>query len=285
MKANTEKERKRGRYFRSDVFKRLFLSYTLIIVAVFGIFIGWSAWSYREETTRLARQEWEQKAVSWGTWMDQQLMQAQMLCASANASESARSALQTIYVEKNTLNSLQLYNLLGELNRLKGTVRSTCLHNMILAFQGENKVFLPGAVYSLEGTCVMLQDSPWFGVGTAAELLGAGGQQITLNKEYLIYGEAYTGFSSQSSPKGEVLVLIDQDQIRAALREHIPGTTKIIISQRISSVQDADRVLVLDNGRVSGFDTHEALLRDNAIYREICQAQQEAGGDFDRPGE
>ncbi len=73
--------------------------------------------------------------------------------------------------------------------------------------------------------------------------------------------------------------------IRAALREHIPGTTKIIISQRISSVQDADRVLVLDNGRVSGFDTHEALLRDNAIYREICQAQQEAGGDFDRPGE
>ena len=65
MKANTEKERKRGRYFRSDVFKRLFLSYTLIIVAVFGIFIGWSAWSYREETTRLARQEWEQKAVSW----------------------------------------------------------------------------------------------------------------------------------------------------------------------------------------------------------------------------
>ena len=73
--------------------------------------------------------------------------------------------------------------------------------------------------------------------------------------------------------------------IRAALREHIPGTTKIIISQRISSVQDADRVLVLDNGRVSGFDTHENLLRDNAVYREICQAQQEAGGDFDRPGE
>jgi len=232
MKANTEKERKRGRYFRSDVFKRLFLSYTLIIVAVFGIFIGWSAWSYREETTRLARQEWEQKAVSWGTWMDQQLMQAQMLCASANASESARSALQTIYVEKNTLNSLQLYNLLGELNRLKGTVRSTCLHNMILAFQGENKVFLPGAVYSLEGECRALQNSPYLGVSTAAALLGVTGQQMTLNKEYLIYGESYTGFSSQSSTKGEVLVLIDQDQIGAALRERLGDRATAVILRR-----------------------------------------------------
>ena len=80
--------------------------------------------------------------------------------------------------------------------------------------------------------------------------------------------------------------------IRAAFREHIPGTTKLIISQRISiisqrisSVQDADRVLVLEQGRVSGFDTHENLLATNAIYKEICDAQQNAGGDFDRPGE
>ena len=73
--------------------------------------------------------------------------------------------------------------------------------------------------------------------------------------------------------------------IRAAFRAHIPGTTKLIISQRISSVQDADRVLVLEQGRVSGFDTHENLLQTNAIYREICEAQQNAGGDFDRPNE
>ena len=141
---------KRKRYFRSGVFKRLFLSYMLIIFVFFGVFIGWAGWSYRREAGELARQEWEQKAVSWGTWMDQQMMQAQMLCASVNASESARSALQTIYVEKNTLNSLQLYNLLGELNRIKGTVRTTSLYSMLLAFQGEHKVFLPGAVYSLE---------------------------------------------------------------------------------------------------------------------------------------
>ena len=73
--------------------------------------------------------------------------------------------------------------------------------------------------------------------------------------------------------------------IRAAFREHIPGTTKLIISQRISSVQDADRVLVLEQGRVSGFDTHENLLATNAIYKEINDAQRNAGGDFDRPGE
>ena len=61
----------------------------------------------------------------------------------------------------------------------------------------------------------------------------------------------------------------------------IPGTTKIIIAQRISSVQDADRILVLDNGRVSGFDTHENLLKSNTIYQEIYEAQTKDGGDFD----
>ena len=94
--------------------------------------------------------------------------------------------------------------------------------------------------------------------------------------------------------KPKVLILDDSTSavdtatdasIRAAFREHIPGTTKLIISQRISSVQDADRVLVLEQGRVSGFDTHENLLATNAIYKEIYDAQQNAGGDFDRPGE
>jgi len=70
-------------------------------------------------------------------------------------------------------------------------------------------------------------------------------------------------------------------KIRKALRTVIPGTTKIIIAQRISSVQDADRILVLDSGRISGFDTHENLLKSNAIYREIYEAQTKGGGDFD----
>ena len=70
-------------------------------------------------------------------------------------------------------------------------------------------------------------------------------------------------------------------KIRNALQTVIPGTTKIIIAQRISSVQDADRILVLDNGRVSGFDTHENLLKTNSIYQEIYEAQRKGGGDFD----
>ncbi|MEI3580550.1 MAG: ABC transporter ATP-binding protein [Acutalibacteraceae bacterium] len=67
-------------------------------------------------------------------------------------------------------------------------------------------------------------------------------------------------------------------RIREAFAKKIPGTTKLIIAQRISSVQDADRILVLDDGRVNGFDTHENLLRTNPIYREIYEAQTQAAG-------
>ena len=70
-------------------------------------------------------------------------------------------------------------------------------------------------------------------------------------------------------------------RIRQALRTKIPGTTKIIIAQRIASVQDADRILVLDDGKVNGFDTHEKLLSGNEIYRDIYESQSQGGGDFD----
>ena len=73
-------------------------------------------------------------------------------------------------------------------------------------------------------------------------------------------------------------------KIRKAFREEIPGTTKIIIAQRISSVQDADRILVLDNGQINGLGTHEELLRTNAIYQEVYNSQTQGGGDFDKQG-
>ncbi|HIZ77571.1 MAG TPA: ABC transporter ATP-binding protein/permease [Firmicutes bacterium] len=72
-------------------------------------------------------------------------------------------------------------------------------------------------------------------------------------------------------------------KIREAFAHKIPGTTKLIIAQRVSSVQDADRILVLENGRINGFDTHERLLEGNRIYREIYEAQTKGGGDFDHP--
>lgn len=73
-------------------------------------------------------------------------------------------------------------------------------------------------------------------------------------------------------------------RIRKAFREEIPGTTKFIIAQRISSVQDADRILVLQDGRIDGFNTHEKLLKDNSIYQEVYESQTQGGGDFDENG-
>ena len=72
--------------------------------------------------------------------------------------------------------------------------------------------------------------------------------------------------------------------IRAALAKTIPGTTKLIIAQRISSVMDADRIIVMDDGKVDGFDTHENLLKNNEIYRDVYDSQTNGGGDFDEGG-
>ena len=92
--------------------------------------------------------------------------------------------------------------------------------------------------------------------------------------------------------KPKVLILDDSTsavdtatdaKIRAAFAAKIPGTTKIIIAQRISSVEHADRILVLDNGRIDGFDTHENLVKTNAIYQDIYESQVKGGGDFDQP--
>lgn len=73
-------------------------------------------------------------------------------------------------------------------------------------------------------------------------------------------------------------------KIRKAFREEIPGTTKIIIAQRISSVQDADRIIVLDDGKISGVGTHNELMETNEIYREVYESQTKGGGDFDKQG-
>lgn len=70
-------------------------------------------------------------------------------------------------------------------------------------------------------------------------------------------------------------------KIRQAFAREIPGTTKIIIAQRISSVESADRIVVMEDGRVHGFGTHEQLLKDDEIYREVYESQTSGGGDFD----
>lgn len=70
-------------------------------------------------------------------------------------------------------------------------------------------------------------------------------------------------------------------KIRKSFREEIPGTTKIIIAQRITSVMDADRIIVLENGKIDGVGTHDELLKTNEIYRDIYESQTKGNGDFD----
>jgi len=70
-------------------------------------------------------------------------------------------------------------------------------------------------------------------------------------------------------------------RIQQALRSQLPTMTKLIIAQRISTVKECDRIIVMDNGMVTGFDTHDALLKTNPIYQEICAIQNEGNGDFD----
>ena len=94
--------------------------------------------------------------------------------------------------------------------------------------------------------------------------------------------------------KPKVLILDDSTsavdtatdaKIKQAFAQKIPGTTKLIVSQRISSIQDADRIIVLEDGKVSGFDTHKNLMENNKVYCEICEVQMQGGGDFDESAE
>lgn len=93
--------------------------------------------------------------------------------------------------------------------------------------------------------------------------------------------------------KPKILILDDStsavdtltdSRIRKAFKEEIPDTTKIIIAQRISSIMDADRIIVLDDGKINGIGTHNELLENNEIYREVYMQQSNDNGDFDKKG-
>ena len=240
MKSRTAGDRGTAlRYFRSRVFKRLFFTYALIITLIFALVTAWYVTEYRRETQTLTERDWSQRAVTWGNWMDRQLLQAQSLCAAVNNSDSCRDVLQTAYVEKKTIDSLQLYNMLGELNRIKGSARSIGIYSLMLVFQGDSRVYLPGSVVSVQGGAKGLQAAPYLGVTTAAKLLDVQGSQIVLNKEYLIYADTYTGFGSQASQKGLVAVLIEKDALNSGIKNHLGTEAGILIrrsGQRVCAI-------------------------------------------------
>lgn len=103
--------------------------------------------------------------------------------------------------------------------------------------------------------------------------------RVVKNKDYVLQGALL------KHPK--ILILDDSTSavdtktdatIRRAFKENIPNITKFIISQRISSVEDADKIIVLDDGKISGFDTHEQLLKNNEFNKEVYEIQNKIGG-------
>ena len=219
-------------YFRSKVFKQLFLSYVLIIMVFLGLYAAFYMLIYSSHHEDMASREMQQQAAAWGTMMDQQLFSAQNVCASVNTSENCRDILQTAYVEKRTIDSMQLYKMLGELKRIKGSTSNMNVYGLILSFQGDSKLYSAGSVISVTGHPALLAKSPYIGETTVSQLLGITSSNLMLNKEYLIYADDYTAFNYSSvtagSPaKGSVLVLMEKNSLRSmarsALSEDVVG--------------------------------------------------------------
>ena len=114
-----------------------------------------------------------------------------------------------------------------------------------------------------------------------------------LNRVVLTYQVERLCIARALLKKPKILILDDSTsavdtvtdaKIRKAFREEIPDTTKIIIAQRISSVKDTDRIIVFDDGKIDGVGTHEELLKNNSIYREVYNQQMNDNADFDKKG-
>ena len=208
-------------YFHSKVFIRLFLSYVLIIVVFLALYTGIYLASYSSYHEDIVSREMQQQTSAWGMRMDQQLFSAQSVCQAVNTSENCRSVLQTVYVEGKTIDSMQLYKMLGELRRIKGATSNMNVYSLMLSFQGDNKLYTAGSVISVTGESTLLAHKPYIGVTTACKLLGVSKpSNMVMNKEFLIYADDYTAFNytalaSGTAAKGTVLVLLEQNGLRS----------------------------------------------------------------------
>ena len=212
-------------YFRSRVFIRLFLSYVAIIVVFVAFYCAWYVSSYASHRSDLVRREAQQQTAALGTLMDQQLLSAQGLCASVNASNSCREVLQTAYIERKTINSMQLFRVLDELKRIKGSSSNMNVYNLLLSFQGDNKAYSAGSVIDFTGEAGVLAEHPMLRVTTAGELLGIeSSSSLLMNKEYLIYADSYT-MNSSGSVMGTVLVLLERSGLTSTMRSALTDMT------------------------------------------------------------
>ena len=208
-------------YFHSRVFIRLFLSYVLIIVVFLVVYTCIYLVSYSSYHEDITSREMQQQASAWAMQMDQQLFSAQSVCAAVNTSENCRNVLQTVYVEGKTIDSMQLYKMLGELKRIKGATSNMNVYGLMLSFPEDDKLFTAGSVISVQGETTLLAQTPYIGVTTACKLLGVTApSNIMMNKEYLIYADAYTAFNytahvNGNGAKGTVLVLLEQSGLRS----------------------------------------------------------------------
>lgn len=233
------------RYFKSKVFIRLFLSYVLLIAVFLTAYTVWYLHSYRESYADMVKREWQQKTETWAIRMDQQLLSAQTLCDMVNTSENCRSILQTSMVEKKTVSPLELYKMLNELKRIKGSSGNMNIYNIVLVFQGDNRAYTAGSVVALNGVGETLEESPYIGVTSVGELMDCGsGGSFIISKDYMIYADHYYAINSSAASysaanysaalnrisKGTVMVLLEQDSLRSLAQSATEGAASAALT-------------------------------------------------------
>ena len=251
-------QKRESSYLRSRVFIRLFLSYALIIGLFLALYIGMYLSSCSTYYRSAAEQELQRKTDAWGTMMDRQLLAAQSVCAAVKTSENTRSILSNVYVEGRTIDSMQMYKMLNELKRIKGASANGNVYNLMLAFEGDNRIYTGGSVIAVEGGIASLAESPFIGLTTASRLLGVRNtSSMVMNKEFLIYADDYTAFSSTA--QGTVLVLFEQSGLRSMMQSALRGTAG-------ASLTHGGDVLLGFGGETEHAFTVGSMVVDDLLY-------------------
>ena len=256
-------------YLKSRIFKQIFLSYVFLILAFLFIYTGWYLYSYRESYMERTQEHYQTLTSRLGTAMDQQLLAAQSLCASINTSESCRSVLQTAYVEKKTIDSMQLFKLQNELTRIKTSSSNMNIYTLMLGFWGDSKLFLPRTVVSLSEKLAPLADYPIIRLSSVSRLLGASESSIVINKDFLIYADRYTGLGTNAPDKGVILILFEQNGLRSLIESAIPtavGFDLVRDDQTLFSVGKTDGVLFSFASLVDERLTYQAYIPETVFH-------------------